>query len=311
MGLRAGAWVKAACLAAGLAATAPALAEAPEVAVSIKPVHALVSGVMEGVGVPALIIRGAASPHGHGLRPSDARAVQNADVIFWVGGSVETSLAKPIAALGGNAVIIELLEDASLELLAAREGGPWASAPPDEEEQRRHRINGHVWLDPHNAAKIVATVVRTLSVRDPANAGRYAENGHAMTGRLSALNAELQAALAPVRSVPYVVFHDAYHYFERRYGLNAIGAIAIHTGQAPGAKRIYELRQKIIALKARCVFSEPQFEPQLIATVIGGTPVRAGVLDPLGAELPAGPALYFTLLRALGHSLTDCLSGAP
>ena len=310
MGLRAGAWVKSACLAVGLAGAAPAQAEAPEVAVSIKPVHALVSGVMEGVGVPALVIKGAASPHGHGLRPSDARALQNADVIFWVGEALEASLAKPIAALGGDALIIELLEDARLELLAAREGGSWASAPPDKGAPRRHGINGHVWLDPHNAAKIVATVVRALSARDSANAARYAENARTMAGRLRALDAELQTALEPVRSIPYIVFHDAYHYFERRYGLNAIGAIAIHTGRAPGAKRIYQLREKIIALEARCVFSEPQFEPQLVSTVIRGTPVRAGVLDPLGAELPAGPELYFTLLRALGLSLTDCLSGA-
>ncbi len=341
----------------GLLGTAPARAEAPRVVVSIAPIHSLVAGVMEGVGTPTLLIQGAGSPHSYTLRPSEAQALQQADVVFWVGEELETFLVRPLAALPGGAHAVALIDAPGMRLLPVREGGAWEShahgAESDADHDHADHHHGdahdhghdhahdhagtaeahdhdhghaaaaaeghgaedhdhgahdaHLWLDPENAGAIVRAAAASLSARDPANAGAYAANATQIEARLDGLEAELTAALAPVRTVPYVVFHDAYQYFEDRFGLNAVGTITVSPERAPGAQRLQEIRQKIRELGARCVFSEPQFEPRLVETVTEGLAVRRGVLDPLGADLPNGPDHYFALLSGLANSLGECL----
>lgn len=290
---------------------APALA-APEVVVSIKPIHALVAGVMEGIGEPGLIVAGASSPHTYTLRPSDARRLAAADLVFWVGPIMEGFLAKPLAALSGKAAIVELDRTPGIALLPAREGGAWE---PDEDEPRpvhggdpALEQDGHLWLDPDNAKAIVRIAVARLSALDPADAARYAANGAALERRLGALDDDLRRRLAPLKARPFVVFHDAYQYFDRRYGLDGIGSITVNPENRPGARRLEEIRDKITTLHARCVFSEPQFEPRLVQTLIDGTNAHTGALDPEGASLEAGPDLYFALMNGLADSLARCLS---
>ena len=166
----------------------------------------------------------------------------------------------------------------------------------------------HLWLDPGNAKTIVEAAVRALSEADPANAERYEANGAAAIASLDALDRELKAALAPVQDAPFVVFHDAYQYYEAHYGLTAVGSITVSEARAPGAKRLREVREKIVDSGARCVFSEPQFEPALVATVIEGTPARTGVLDPIGADLAEGPEAYGAVMRGLATALNKCLA---
>ena len=167
--------------------------------------------------------------------------------------------------------------------------------------------DAHVWLDVSNAQAMVAAIARELSEHDSANAARYQANAASLTERLTALDAELKTTLAPVKDRPFVVFHDAYHYLEDRYGLNAVGAITVSPEQRPSAQRLSEIRSRITALDAACVFSEPQFEPTLVTTVVEGTGAGKGVLDPLGAGLPDGPDLYFQLMRDMAASLVSCL----
>lgn len=288
----------------------------PEVVVSIKPLHSLVAGVMAGVGEPRLIVAGASSPHVYTLRPSDARRLEAADLIIWVGPIMEGFLTKPLAALPGKAEIVELDRAPSIALLPAREGGAWE---PDEDEPwheqgEGHRSaleqDGHLWLDPENAKAIVRIAVARLSALDPADAARYAANGAALAQRLDALDDALRHRVATLKDRPFVVFHDAYQYFDRRYGLDAIGSITVNPENRPGARRLEQIRDKIVTLHARCVFSEPQFEPSLVRTLIAGTDAHTGVLDPEGASLKAGPDLYFALMNGLAESLTRCLTQA-
>ena len=142
---------------------------------------------------------------------------------------------------------------------------------------------------------------------DPANRGQYAANAAALVARIDALDAGLKAALAPVRDIPFVVFHDAYQYFETSYALRAVGSITVSAERTPGARRVKEIRDAIRNLGARCVFSEPQFPSAILGTLLEGTDTRTGTLDPLGAGLPAGPDAYFTLMRSLGSALAECL----
>jgi zinc transport system substrate-binding protein len=296
-------------IAAWLALAALPAAAAPDVVVGIKPIHSLVAGVMAGIGEPALIVSGGVSPHEYALKPSDAARLESADMVFWIGPIFEGFLAKPLAALARKAEVVELDRAPGVTLLPAREGGAW------EEDEPRHAASprqedGHLWLDPENAAAIVRLAVVRLSARDPANAARYAENGRALLERIAALDARLRARLAPVRAVPFVVFHDAYQYLERRYGLAAIGSITVSPEHLPGARRLQTIRGKIVALGARCIFSEPPFTPRLVDTVAAGTAARTGALDPEGAALAPGPDLYFRLMDGLADGLVHCLESA-
>lgn len=297
----------------------PAAAQAVKsggVVVSIKPIHSLVAAVMEGAGVPHLIVSGGGSPHTYALKPSDAEALEGARVVFWVGEELERFLSKSIAILATRAKVVELIGAHGLTRLSFREGGPFESHDDEDEQKKKAShdagVHGetetHVWLDPVNAKALVQEIEEVLSEADPANEARYKANAEALERRLDSLDAEIAATLAPVRNRPFIVFHDGYQYFERRYGLKAAGSITVSPEQLPGARRITEIRARVKELGATCVFAEPQFEPNLIGVVTEGTAARAGVLDPLGSDLPDGPDLYFTLMRNMANAMKDCLS---
>lgn len=309
----------------------------PKVVVSVAPLHSLVASVMAGVGEPTLLLPGGASPHATSLKPSDARALNQAELVLWVGPALEGFLVKPLRSLATEADVITLIEEPSVTRLALRDGGTWEAHEHDDdahghgehghedsghedhghndedhhaEEDQDHgaAIDPHLWLDPRNAIAIVNVVAQRLSTIDPANADKYRANAQALAARLDQLDNDLEDDLAPHAAVPYLVFHDAYQYFERRYGLAAKGSIAASPERSPGARRVAEMRDKIRTLGVVCVFSEPQFPPSLVATLIEGSTARAGVLDPVGAELTPGPDLYPSLLRSLARGLSDCLN---
>jgi zinc transport system substrate-binding protein len=277
---------------------------------------------MAGVGEPDLIISGAGSPHTYSLKPSEARLLERAQVIFWVGESLETFMEKPLSVLGSRARIVQVMRVPGITLLAGRAGGAWethaghdaAAHGHDARETPDHAgehvaatHDGHLWLDPANARLIARHAAKVLGQLDPANSGRYAANADALVARVDALDAGLKATLAPVRDIPFVVFHDAYQYFEKSYALRSVGSITVGAERKPGARRVKEIRDTIRGLGARCVFSEPQFSSALLGTLLEGTNAGTGTLDPLGAGLPAGPDAYFTLMRSIGSSLAECL----
>jgi zinc transport system substrate-binding protein len=303
-------------------------AEPPVVVTSIKPIHSLVSAVMQGVGTPELIVDGAASPHTYNLKPSNARTLQDAKVVFWVGPGLEAFLEKPLAALGSDAVVAELDDAPGLVKLPFREGGAFEAHDHEDEAGHDHGEAGHdhaehdhgdhdhghgaydthLWLDPMNAKAMAAEITTTLVAADPANALTYEANAKALDQKLDALDKEIAATVAPVKDRPFVVFHDAYQYFEHRYKVRVAGSITVSPETIPGAQRVAEIHRKVGDLGATCVFAEPQFEPRLIDVVIEGTKARSGVLDPEAATLQAGPDLYFTLMRGIAASMKDCLS---
>jgi zinc transport system substrate-binding protein len=298
-------------MALGSAEADPARADEIAVVASIKPVHSLATAVMQGVGAPALLVKGASSPHDYSLRPSDARALDYAQVVFWVGDGLETFLGKPLAALASDATIVALSETEGIELLATREGGIWAEHEQGEGDEPGHgQFDMHLWLDPRVADAMVGAIVAALSAADPGHAAVYLSNGNALRARLRELDQSLAVRLEPIADRPFVVFHDAYQYLEKRYGLNAVGALAVDPRRRPGAQRLGAIRDRLQELDAACVFAEPQFEPTLVDTVIEGTGASKGVLDPLGAALDAGADQYFQLMDALAAALAGCLSAA-
>lgn len=294
-----------------LLGVAPALA-APRVLVTTKPIHALVAGVMAGVAEPDLLLKGAGSPHDYTLRPSDAKLLSRAELVVRVGEDFETFLNKSLTSLAGKARVVSLDRLPGISLLPAREGGVWEGHDHGEEEHADHgqghaEINLHLWLDPQNGRAIVAALVKTLAELDPAQAERYRQNGVALDRRLVELDQRLARQLQPVAGRPFVVFHDAYPYLEKRYNLRAVGSITVSPERAVGARRLAEIRAKLKASGAACVFSEPQFEPKLVRMLIEGSGAGTGVLDPEGSGLTPGAEAYFQLLEGLAKSLRECL----
>lgn len=294
------------------AASTPAYAESPNVVASIQPLHSLVAGVMKGVGEPRLIVSGAASEHTYALKPSDSRMINEARLVVLVDESFETFLTKPLKQIRKKAEILAMADLPGIRALPVREGGVWETHRDDHGHEHTHGhadTDFHVWLDPANAKVLVAAVAERLAALDEANGATYRANAEEMAVRLDALNAELKARLAPLGGKPYVVFHDAYQYFETAYGLSPAGSITIDPDRQPSAKRLAALRDRLKTTEAACVFREPQFAAPVVKTLAKSAGARIGLLDPQGAAIPTGPDHYFLLLTGLADSLTECLSG--
>ncbi|MFT5796464.1 MAG: zinc transport system substrate-binding protein [Candidatus Azotimanducaceae bacterium] len=313
-------------------------AEVPNVAADIAPIHSLVARVMVGVGTPDLIVQPGGSPHEYSLRPSEAKALQEADLVFWVSPDLTPWLGNAIETLATNASVTELLEAAGTIELTIREGALFEVHEHDEdehedaehegddhaehaegkhdeyaEEEAGHEGHGdgahdpHAWLSPRNAATWLNMIAGQLSAADPENAGAYFANAAAGRAEFDALTDEINAVLEPVRGRQFIVFHDAYQYFESAFDFTSAGAISISDASDPSPARISEIRVRIADEDIDCMLAEPQFNAGLVATVLEGTEAKTGVLDPLGSDLEPGPALYLQLMRSLASTLVECL----
>jgi len=292
----------------------------PRVVTTINPVHALVAGVMEGVGKPELMLRGGASPHSYVMRSAEARTLNRADVVFFVGEGLESFLIRSLETLPPDARVVELIAVDGLTLLPPRKGAAWEdddrARPPKPTDGGDESGPGaedpdpdpHIWLDPGNAQVMVAAIADELADADPQHEPIYHRNAEALVQRLQELDRELTQTVGPMRNLPFIVFHDALQYLEKRYGLTAVGAVTTRPDQRPSPKRLKDLHDKVAQMGAVCVFSEPQAPPAPIRAVTEGTKARTGVLDVYGGNAPETTEAYFTMMRALVGALKSCLA---
>ncbi len=295
------------------------------VVATIKPVHALVAQVMGDTGKPKLLVGGTASPHTYSLKPSDAKALNNARLIFRVSEDIEPFTRKIVSALPKTVTVITLAGAPGLTLLDKRSGNTFEAhehgdaqahdhdhdhghGDHDEAEAKGPVRDAHIWLDPRNGVAMVREITRALSEAAPDKTATFEANAAAAIAGIEAAATEIDAELASVKGKPFVVFHDAYQYFEERFSVPAAGAITISPEVQPSAKRLGEIRRKIKDLDVACVFAEPQFKSKLVATVVEGTEAKAGTLDPEGASIEAGPGAYVLLLKSLAQGLKGCLT---
>ncbi|PRY22667.1 zinc transport system substrate-binding protein [Aliiruegeria haliotis] len=333
-----------------LSISAPAWAEVPNVVADFAPVQSLVAQVMGDLADPNVILPPGASPHSHAMRPSEARVLSRADIVFWVGEDLTPWMDRALETLAPDAHKVELLEVEGTVLREFRTGATFDAhdhehegsetdhddrghddhsdhdegadhddhadhdrhtGDDDHAAEAHHAHDGHAhdphaWLDPENGRRWLAAIADTLSEADPENADTYAANAQAGIDGLTALQAELAEELSPIRNLSFVVFHDAFQYFERRFGLNAAGAITLGDASDPSAARLTEVRDAIVSLDVTCVAAEPQFNPDLINAVAEGAGVTTTVLDPAGLGLEDGPTLYPDLLRGIASGLLAC-----
>ena len=336
-----------------------AFAETPLVAVDIAPVHSLVARVMEGVGTPDLIVQSGASPHEYSLRPSEAAAIQNADLVFWIGADLTPWLTDTIKTLAPEAAVTALLEANGTIELEFRENALFEAHDhadhqdhgdedhadheddadhkdhdePDNEahDDHDHEEAGHedhdnentgheghdhgahdphAWLSPTNAMTWLNVIAGQLSAADPENAGVYFTNAAAGRAEIETLMAKVNATLEPSRGGQFIVFHDAYQYFEADFDFPASGAISLSDASDPSPARIFEIQTRIADERINCVLAEPQFNPGLVTTVLDGTEAQTGILDPLGSDLEPGSTLYPRLIGNLASALAKCITSS-
>lgn len=306
-----------------------ASAEAPRVAVDIPPVYSLVLIVMGDVGSPELFIQPGASPHGYSLRPSEASALDSADLVIWVSNALTPWLEGPVDNLASDAHHLELMDVPGTHTLEYREGAtfsldgePAHGHDHDHEHEHDHEhdhghdhhghdhshtgMNPHAWLAPGNARQWLAAIAEQLSELDPDNAAIYRDNAEQGQEALTALEQRLQESLANSTDTRFIVFHDAYQYFEEAFNVHAAGAISIGDASAPSPARIEALQTLVNEENIQCVFSEPQFNPQMVNNVFGDTSAYLGVMDPLGVGLTLDAGLYSALLEQLADEITNC-----
>jgi zinc transport system substrate-binding protein len=315
-----------------------------KVVASIKPIHSLASYLMNGVAKPDLIVDGYASPHGFAMKPSHAKMLQNADLIFWVGEDVENFLEKPLGSIAKKAEKIELMQIKGLQVLKFRERNIFDDhddhghddhdkkedhdshakkedhddhgkkedhddhdKKEDHDDHERHahgEFDPHIWLDPINAKVILNEMVEHLIENDPKNEAKYKSNLDEALKDIDKLTIDVMTELS--NSVSSIVFHDAYQYFEKRFNVNILGAFTVNTDVMPGAEQLAEIREIIEHDKVACVFSEPQFNPDIIKAVAKDMNIKTGVIDPLGATLNPGKDLYFSLIKNMSASFKGC-----
>lgn len=341
-----------------------ALAEVPRIATDIAPVHGLVARVMQGVGEPDLVVPPGASPHGYSMRPSEARALERADAVFWMGDALTPWLEGSLETLAADAHIIELMHAEGTLELEFRAGATFghhdhndvhheeghadhadddgheahddhdADQDHDHEEHHDHEAehaeehdhedhadhgdhddheghshegtDPHAWLAPQNGQAWLTVIAEELSELDPENADTYRSNAAAGRAEIEATVQQVDAMLDSFRAQPFVVFHDAYQHFEQSFGLSAVGSISVGDASAPSPARIAEIQEAIADAGVTCVFSEPQFNPGLVATVLDGTGAQTVVIDPIGTKIPLGPTFYTDLILELGEAMASC-----
>ena len=334
-----------------LLSTSMLVADVPKVTVDIAPVHSLVSSVMEGVGKPDLIMPAGASPHEYQLKPSNAKSLEDADVVFWIGEDLTPWLENGLENLAKDASITSLLGVDGIELLSFREGALFEAHDHDDHDdhddhgkkkhddhddhdhgkkkhddhddhddhgKKKHddhddheghahgEHDPHAWLSPKIAKVWLNSIAAKLSEVDPDNAATYFSNAKSARDNIDALVSEVNSIIDPIREKKFVVFHDAYQYFEKDFGISASGAISLGDASDPSPSRLAEIRKRVVDEAVECVLAEPQYKQGLVKAVVEGTNANTAVIDPLGVKLETGPSLYENLIRNLATNLAKC-----
>ncbi len=307
-----------------LFAFSPAYADGSKVVVTIKPLHSLVAAVMEGDGNEAvLLLDGSQSPHHFSLKPSQVKAMHEAKAVFYMGENLESFMSKTLSSLPETVRRVPLENSNALSKLSVRtsggledevvegghEGHHHAHDEDEEHEGHHHAHSGfdmHMWMSPLNAKHMVMEIAQKLSMTFPEKRSIYFANLRTLGARLTALDDRIEQRMASLRGKPYVTFHDAYQYFEKRYGLHMVGAITLNPEHGVGAKRLRKLREKIAEMGAVCVFREPQFDAKIVDNLLEGTEAKSGVLDSQGLDLTPGAELYFQLIENTATGLESC-----
>ena len=283
-----------------------------KVVTTIKPIHSLVAGVMDGLGSPSLIVDGSNSPHNFSLKPSHAKMIEDAEIIFWVGEDLETFMIKSLESIANNATKVSFMDLDNITKLKFKEENileveGYDDDHDDHDDHDKHadgEFDAHIWLDPKNAIEIVNEIAKTLSLKDPNNKNVYYSNAEKLNHSLNELIKKINLSIN--KDARFIVFHDAYQYFEKRFDVSSAGALILNEEALPSAKKVSEIHKIIKKQNINCIISEPQFNPNIIKSIAQDSSILTGSFDPLGSSFDTNKNLYFEMILSLSNSLKDC-----
>lgn len=328
-----------------IASAVPACAEVPQVLTDIAPLQSITARVMQGAGEPAVLLPPGADPHHYTMRPSEAQLLQDADLVISVGAGLTPWLdgvSEDLAPDAAKMIWAELPGVTLIEITGAHGEG---EAHEHEEEHGEHDNRAedahhddghddhdaheehdeeghddhhegheghgdhsddpHVWLSPDNASVVARAIAAQLGEMDAENAALYAGNAEAFVADMIALSAEIEADLEGAERT-HIVTHDAYAYFETRFGKRSVGAVTDSHAAEPGAAHIREIQEIVAEHNVACVIAEPAYNPGLLAAVFEGRAYEIEVADPLGSSHEPGVGLYPALMKDLAGALSRC-----
>lgn len=280
-----------------------------KVVTTIKPIHSLVAGVMDGLGSPSLIVDGSNSPHNFSLKPSHAKMIEDAEIIFWVGEDLETFMIKPLESIANNATKVSFMDLDNITKLKFKEENilEVEGYDDDHDDHDKHadgEFDAHIWLDPKNAIEIVNEIAKTLSLKDPNKKNVYYSNAEKLNHSLNELIEKINLSIN--KDARFIVFHDAYQYFEKRFDVSSAGALILNEEALPSAKKVSEIHKIIKKQNINCIISEPQFNPNIIKSIAQDSSILTRSFDPLGSSFDTNKNLYFEMILSLSNSLKDC-----
>ena len=282
-----------------------------KVVTTIKPIHSLVAGVMDGLGSPSLIVDGSNSPHNFSLKPSHAKMIEDAEIIFWVGEDLETFMIKPLESIANNVTKVSFMDlDSIIKLKFKEENILEVEGYDDDHDDDDHdkhadgEFDAHIWLDPKNAIEIVNEIAKTLSLKDPNKKNVYYSNAEKLNHSLNELIEKINLSIN--KDARFIVFHDAYQYFEKRFDVSSAGALILNEEALPSAKKVLEIHKIIKKQNINCIISEPQFNPNIIKSIAQDSSILTRSFDPLGSSFDTNKNLYFEMILSLSNSLKDC-----
>lgn len=286
------------------------------VVASLKPLGFIASAIADGVTETQVLLPDGASEHDYSLRPSDAKRLQNADLVVWIGPEMEAFMDKTASAFPeAKKVTISALPGVKPLLMKGADDDDHdpdhrhAEGEKGDEDHHHGDYNMHLWLSPEIARLSAVAIHDKLVELMPQSRAKLDANLKNFEAQLAATDKQVGNELAPLKGKGYFVFHDAYGYYEKHYGLTSLGHFTVNPEIQPGAQRLHDIRTQLVEQKATCVFAEPQFRPAVVEAVSRGTSVRMGTLDPLGTHIPLGKSSYTDFLTQLANQYSSCLKG--
>ena len=274
-------------------------ADTPDVLVTLKPLHSLVSALMLDIGEPGLLLDNLQSPHDYSMKPSDRRRINQADIIIYASADIESFIPAIQNSLPQQK-FIKLTNIPGLKLLETR-------AFDSHAQQHNHHIDGHIWLSIDNAIIISQYLSNEFIKQDPLNSERYRTNSNKQISKLRQLKKDIQQQVLPLRNQAFLMFHDAFQYFENEFQLSSGMFVTTSPDHKPGIRHILKLKQKIQQQNIRCIFYEPPHIPKIIQTLTEGSKIQLIPLEPLGIKYEMGNEQYFKLLSDISYNLYNCL----
>lgn len=310
-------WLNRILLASAFAITSIANQASATVLATTKPLGFIVSAITDGIVSTEVLLPDGASPHDYALRPSDVQRLRSADLVIWVGPNMESFLAKPLKQVDEKKQISlselnsvkPLLHKGTEEHDHDHNDNQLADKHDDHDghEHNHGDYDMHIWMSPEIAKQSAIAIHDKLLELMPHNKDKLDANLSRFEQELEQTKEKIVNIMQPLHGKGYFVFHDAYGYFEKAFGLSQAGHFTVNPEIQPGAQRLHNIRTQLVEHKAVCVFAEPQFQPAVVNAVAKGTDVRIGTLDPLGSNITLGRDSYVQFLTQLSQQFAGCL----